>query len=179
MHACMQAGKSLVLPAKWFAVGQCWRYERMTRGRRREHYQWNMDIVGVAGVEAEAELLAAITTFFKAVGLSSKDVGIKVNNRKVLQAVLERYDTPEELFAPVCGASFLCGRDHAAPTSGRPSSWIYVSTAKTSVAPPPTRAAPSPATPAPSAAAPWAAPPTRPSFWCTRVHSSSICLHIG
>jgi len=98
----MQAGKSLVLPAKWFAVGQCWRYERMTRGRRREHYQWNMDIVGVAGVEAEAELLAAITTFFKAVGLSSKDVGIKVNNRKVLQAVLERYDTPEELFAPVC-----------------------------------------------------------------------------
>ena len=62
-----QAGKSLVLPAKWFAVGQCWRYERMTRGRRREHYQWNMDIVGVAGVEAEAELLAAITTFFKAV----------------------------------------------------------------------------------------------------------------
>jgi hypothetical protein len=110
MHAraFVQAGKSLVLPAKWFAVGQCWRYERMTRGRRREHYQWNMDIVGVAGVEAEAELLAAITTFFKAVGLTSQDVGIKVNNRKVLQAVLERYETPEELFAPVCGTLFPC-----------------------------------------------------------------------
>jgi hypothetical protein len=43
----LAAGKSLPLPAKWFAIGQCWRYERMTRGRRREHYQWNMDIVGI------------------------------------------------------------------------------------------------------------------------------------
>ncbi|KAL6764397.1 hypothetical protein V8C86DRAFT_2475392 [Haematococcus lacustris] len=94
--------KTLVLPAKWFAIGQCWRYERMTRGRRREHYQWNMDIVGVAGVEAEAELLAAITLFFSRIGLSSQDVGIKVSNRKVLQAVLSQYNVPQELFAPVC-----------------------------------------------------------------------------
>mmetsp|Transcript_72184 Transcript_72184/g.145230 ORF Transcript_72184/g.145230 Transcript_72184/m.145230 type:complete len:191 (-) Transcript_72184:1-573(-) len=34
----------LALPLKWFAIPQCWRYERMTRGRRREHYQWNMDV---------------------------------------------------------------------------------------------------------------------------------------
>lgn len=98
----LQQGKSLALPAKWFAVGQCWRYERMTRGRRREHYQWNMDIVGVEGVEAEAELLAAITTFFKRLGITSKDVGIKVSSRKVLQAVLNRFDVPAEDFAPVC-----------------------------------------------------------------------------
>ena len=98
----MQQGKSLALPAKWFAVGQCWRYERMTRGRRREHYQWNMDIVGVEGVEAEAELLAAITDFFTRLGITAADVGIKVSSRKVLQAVLERFDVPEESFAPVC-----------------------------------------------------------------------------
>ncbi len=42
-----------------------------------------MDIIGVPGVEAEAELLAAIVMFFERVGLSSKDVGIKVSNRKV------------------------------------------------------------------------------------------------
>lgn len=54
----------LALPVKWYNIGQCWRYERMTRGRRREHYQWNMDIIGVPGVAAEAELLAAITTLF-------------------------------------------------------------------------------------------------------------------
>ncbi|RVX05079.1 Histidine--tRNA ligase, chloroplastic/mitochondrial [Vitis vinifera] len=46
----IQKGKSVSLPLKWFAVGQCWRYERMTRGRRREHYQWNMDIIGVPEV---------------------------------------------------------------------------------------------------------------------------------
>lgn len=44
----------------------------------REHYQWNMDIWGVGGVEAEAELLAAIITSFKAMGITSEDVGIKV-----------------------------------------------------------------------------------------------------
>lgn len=50
----------------------------MTRGRRREHYQWNMDIWGVPGVEAEAELLGAMVAFFERVGLGSEDVGIKV-----------------------------------------------------------------------------------------------------
>ncbi|KAF7124633.1 hypothetical protein RHSIM_Rhsim12G0137200 [Rhododendron simsii] len=49
----IQKGKSLSLPLKWFAVGQCWRYERMTRGRRREHYQWNMDIIGVSDVTSK------------------------------------------------------------------------------------------------------------------------------
>lgn len=49
--------------------------------------QWNMDMWGVQGVEAEAELLAAITTFFKRVGISSADVGIKVNSRAVLSEV--------------------------------------------------------------------------------------------
>lgn len=98
----LQKGKSLVLPAKWFSIGQCWRYERSTRGRRREHYQWNMDIIGVAGVEAEAELLSAIATFFTRLGLTAADVGIKVSSRKVLQAVLTRYGVPPQDFGPVC-----------------------------------------------------------------------------
>lgn len=95
-------GKGLALPAKWYAVGQCWRYERMTRGRRREHYQWNMDIVGVDGVAAEAELLSAITTFFARVGLTPADVGIRVSSRKVLAALLQAAGVPAESFAPVC-----------------------------------------------------------------------------
>ncbi|XP_068645906.1 histidine--tRNA ligase, chloroplastic/mitochondrial isoform X3 [Aristolochia californica] len=67
----IQKGQSLPLPIKWFAIGQCWRYERTTRGRRREHYQWNMDIIGVSEVT-------------------------------VLQAVLQHYSIPEELFGEVC-----------------------------------------------------------------------------
>lgn len=58
-------GPALAMPVKWYNIGQCWRYERMTRGRRREHYQWNMDIVGSPSVTAEAELLAAIVTLFE------------------------------------------------------------------------------------------------------------------
>ncbi|KAJ4704958.1 Histidine--trna ligase [Melia azedarach] len=98
----IQKGKSVSLPLKWFAVGQCWRYERMTRGRRREHYQWNMDIIGVPEVMAEAELISSIITFFKRIGITSSDVGFKVSSRKVLQEVLRCYSIPENLFGKVC-----------------------------------------------------------------------------
>ncbi|KAL2635695.1 hypothetical protein R1flu_007174 [Riccia fluitans] len=98
----LQKGKSAALPLKWFAIGQCWRYERMTRGRRREHYQWNMDIIGVPGIEAKAEVLSAIVLFFSRLGITSKDVGIKISNRKVLQEVLGRSTIPQSTFAAVC-----------------------------------------------------------------------------
>ncbi|KAL3533541.1 hypothetical protein ACH5RR_007062 [Cinchona calisaya] len=98
----IQKGKSVALPLKWFAVGQCWRYERMTRGRRREHYQWNMDIIGIPDVTAEAELISSIVTFFKRIGITASDVGFKVSSRKVLQEVLRRYSVPDHLFGRVC-----------------------------------------------------------------------------
>ncbi|KAF8675212.1 hypothetical protein HU200_047879 [Digitaria exilis] len=98
----IKQGKSVSLPLKWFTIGQCWRYERMTRGRRREHYQWNMDIFGVPKVRAEAELLQAIVLLFQRLGITSSDVGIRVSSRKVLQAVLNVYSIPEHLFTEVC-----------------------------------------------------------------------------
>ncbi|XP_059646836.1 histidine--tRNA ligase, chloroplastic/mitochondrial isoform X2 [Cornus florida] len=98
----IQKGKSNPLPLKWFAIGQCWRYERMTRGRRREHYQWNMDIIGVPDVTAEAELISSIVTFFKRIGLTASHVGFKVSSRKVLQELLRRYSVPENLCGKVC-----------------------------------------------------------------------------
>lgn len=98
----LQKGGALHLPAKWYSIPQCWRYERTTRGRKREHYQWNVDIFGVAGVTAEAELLAVITTFFQAVGIGPDDVGIKISSRKVLQSVLGELGVTDAQFAPVC-----------------------------------------------------------------------------
>jgi len=92
----------LNLPLKWHSIPQCWRYERMTRGRRREHFQWNMDVWGVEGVEAEAELLSAMVTFFENVGLTSEDVGIKVNSRLVIGEVLTELGVPEDKFAATC-----------------------------------------------------------------------------
>ncbi|CAI0407688.1 unnamed protein product [Linum tenue] len=94
--------KSAPLPLKWFAVGQCWRYERMTKGRRREHYQWNMDIIGVPEVTAEAELISSIVTFFKRIGITASDVGFKISSRKVLQELLRRYSISENAFGKVC-----------------------------------------------------------------------------
>ncbi|XP_030537336.1 histidine--tRNA ligase, chloroplastic/mitochondrial [Rhodamnia argentea] len=98
----IQKGKSAPLPLKWFAIGQCWRYERMTRGRRREHYQWNMDIIGVPEVTAEAELISSTISFFKRIGVTASDVGFKVSSRKVLQEVLMSYSVPEDSFGRVC-----------------------------------------------------------------------------
>merc|ERR1719446_1896162 len=59
-----------LLPLKWFSIPQCWRFETTQRGRKREHYQWNMDIVGVSTIVAEAELLAAVAHFFESVGIT-------------------------------------------------------------------------------------------------------------
>ena len=98
----LQKGKSLVLPTKWFAIGQCWRYERTTRGRRREHYQWNMDIVGVSSMEAEAEVISAIIDFFTQVGLTAEDVYIKISNRKLLQCLIDTFGVDSDLFPQVC-----------------------------------------------------------------------------
>jgi histidyl-tRNA synthetase len=92
----------LPLPLKWFSIPQCWRYERMTRGRRREHFQWNMDIWGVAGEQAEAELLSAMVQFFEKVGITSEDVGIKVNSRLVIGEVLSELGIPADKFAATC-----------------------------------------------------------------------------
>ena len=64
--------------------------------------QWNMDIWGVPGIEAEAELLSAIVTFFKKVGITSQDVGIKVNSRAVLSEVLTAMGVPADKFAATC-----------------------------------------------------------------------------
>lgn len=62
----------------------------------------NMDIVGVPEITAEAELLSAIVMFLENVGLTSKDVTIKVSSRKVLQAILEQYNVPADSFSSVC-----------------------------------------------------------------------------
>ena len=81
---------------------QCWRWETVQRGRKREHYQWNMDIIGEKSVAAEVELLAAIVDFFRAIGIQSTDVGVKINSRRVLSAILTKFGIGDDQFAEVC-----------------------------------------------------------------------------
>jgi histidyl-tRNA synthetase len=78
----------LAFPVKWFTVAQCFRYERMTRGRKREHYQWNMDVIGEESVSAEAELLAAVALALQNMGMPATGYRIHVNNRALLSELL-------------------------------------------------------------------------------------------
>jgi histidyl-tRNA synthetase len=85
-------------PVRWFSVPQLFRYERQQRGRLREHFQLNMDIVGEADVTADAELLAAAIDIMRAVGLRATDVVARVSDRRLLQRVLARIGiTPAQL----------------------------------------------------------------------------------
>ena len=102
----MARAGSLRLPLRWTAIPQCWRYERMTRGRRREHYQWNMDIWGEPGVAAEAELIAAIFALADRLGLARGDVRIGVSSRALLEETLRAGVLRErpEVFPALCVA---------------------------------------------------------------------------
>jgi histidyl-tRNA synthetase len=68
----------LVYPLRWWSFGPFWRYERPQKGRTREFFQWNIDLLGPNSPEADAELIAVLATFFKKIGLSSNDVVILV-----------------------------------------------------------------------------------------------------
>jgi histidyl-tRNA synthetase len=88
--------QQIVFPVKWWTIGQCFRYERMTRGRKREHFQWNLDIVGEPSVQAEAWILACVTNALGALGLGPRDVRIHVNNRQVVAYLLCELGVPQE-----------------------------------------------------------------------------------
>jgi len=94
-----QRQKELRFPIKWTTIAQCFRYERMTRGRKREHYQWNLDIVGEESVLAEVEVIGAAVDALRRMGLSSSDFRVKVSSRRFLGELLERGGIPPEKHA--------------------------------------------------------------------------------
>src|SRR5947209_13578041 len=75
-------------PVRWFSVPQLFRYERQQRGRLREHFQLNVDLVGEADVTADAELLAVALDIMRGCGLTSSDVRARVSDRRLLRAIL-------------------------------------------------------------------------------------------
>lgn len=99
-------GAALAMPLRWFSIPQCFRYEQAQKGRKREHYQWNMDVIGLPGVAAEAELMAAQVEFLRATGLNlgaeKPDIVWRVSNRQVIQFFLEGLGITGEAFAAVC-----------------------------------------------------------------------------
>jgi histidyl-tRNA synthetase len=83
-----QKQKQLVFPQRWWSFGPFWRYERPQKGRSREFFQWNIDMLGVNSPESDAELIAISAMFFEMVGLSADQVKIFINSRQLMDQVL-------------------------------------------------------------------------------------------
>jgi histidyl-tRNA synthetase len=88
--------KSMVRPIRWWSFGPFWRYERPQKGRSREFFQWNIDLLGVDSPQADAEIVVIAAAFFEAIGLTAKDVRIKVNNRRLADEQLGALGIPPE-----------------------------------------------------------------------------------
>jgi len=86
----------LTFPLRWWSFGPFWRYEQPQKGRTREFFQWNIDIIGVSSPEADAELIAVGATFLRSVGLSPERAQIYVNNRRLMTAQFDRLGIPAE-----------------------------------------------------------------------------------
>ncbi len=88
--ARMAAAKANALrkPVRWFSMPQLFRYERQQRGRLREHFQLNVDIIGEPDVTADAELLAVAIEIMRECGLTPEDVRARVSDRRLLTGLL-------------------------------------------------------------------------------------------
>ncbi|ETW61515.1 hypothetical protein PFMC_02606 [Plasmodium falciparum CAMP/Malaysia] len=73
---------------KMCTIGQCFRYEQTSRLRKREHYQWNLDILGIENIYAEVELLSMLITFFNKVHMDEKHIVIKLNHKYIIEYIL-------------------------------------------------------------------------------------------
>ena len=79
---------SLPRPIKWFSMPRCCRAERPQKGRLREFFQWNIDIVGADSILADAESIYTAIDYLRSVGLTSDDVEARISSRSLLAAML-------------------------------------------------------------------------------------------
>ena len=89
-----QRQQQLFYPLRWWSFGPFWRYESPQKGRGREFFQWNADLIGVDSPEADAELAALLAAFFKKVGLSPDQVKVFFNNRRLMESELKKLQIP-------------------------------------------------------------------------------------
>jgi histidyl-tRNA synthetase len=92
-----QKQQELTFPLRWWSFGPFWRYERPQKGRTREFFQWNVDMLGPDTPEADAENVAVLATFFQRVGLTPNEVMILVNDRRLIDAQFEKFDVKMDM----------------------------------------------------------------------------------
>jgi len=89
-------GQALKKPIRWFSIPQLFRYERQQRGRLKEHFQLNMDIIGETSALADAELIAAAIDIMRAFAFGPGDFKVRMSDRRVLRTLLLGYDIRED-----------------------------------------------------------------------------------
>jgi histidyl-tRNA synthetase len=92
-----QKQNELTFPVRWWSFGPFWRYERPQKGRSREFFQWNIDLLGPSSPESDAELIAVAAGFFKQVGLKPKNTRIYVNNRRLMESRFDQLGFSTEM----------------------------------------------------------------------------------
>ncbi|MBI1970853.1 histidine--tRNA ligase [Candidatus Woesearchaeota archaeon] len=85
----VQKQRELPKPVKWFGISRMWRYEQPQKGRLREFYQFSCEVFGSPTPEADAQVIRMAIEMMEGVGLSSKDIAVRINNRILLQGILE------------------------------------------------------------------------------------------
>ena len=86
----------LTFPVRWWSFGPFWRYEQPQRGRTREFFQWNIDLLGADSPEADAELIAVAATFLRSVGLTPERATVSVNDRRLMVSQFDALGIPPE-----------------------------------------------------------------------------------
>jgi histidyl-tRNA synthetase len=91
-----ERSRGMAKPIRWFTMPQLFRYERQQRGRLREHYQWNVDVVGEADETADVEVVAVAIDGLRELGLTASDFHARVSDRRLLSALLEASGVAED-----------------------------------------------------------------------------------
>ncbi|HEY59146.1 MAG TPA: histidine--tRNA ligase [Anaerolineae bacterium] len=91
-----QKQNQLVFPLRWWSFGPFWRYERPQKGRTREFFQWNADLMGVDLPEADAELVSVCASLFEKISLKPDEVKILVNDRRLMEKEISALQIPSE-----------------------------------------------------------------------------------
>lgn len=91
--------KSLKKPLRWFSIPRCYRYEQPQSGRQREFFQFNLDLLGIDSIKADAEVIATAVEMLKAFGLTEKDFIVKISSRKLIKnkSILPILDKKDKL----------------------------------------------------------------------------------
>ncbi len=106
-------------PLKWFSIAQCFRYEKQQRGRLREHFQLNCDLIGEASLGADIELIALSIDLLRAFGFTEQDFVVRLSDREFWTDLLRAQNVPEERWSELLGVIDKSEREPRAKTAER------------------------------------------------------------